>query len=304
MKNRHRISILVLIATTLVWGTSFPLQKHLVEYLSPAVILTVRFMVAAIALSPWLRQLNPRLVRDGALLGSLYFAECTVALIGLETISANRAAFIISLNAILVPLLSGTVLRRSLPTRIAIAAGLAVFGIGIMSWEGGGLSQGDLLTLLCAFGISIYILLLESIAPRHGTLPLTAVQLLVMTLLSLGWAVPQLIEQFATMTTHFNTLLYLGLAVTATPILAQAFAQRWLAAYEAALIYTLEPVFATLLSFWLLGETLGFRGLIGAVAVLTATLLSQNAHKRLIRGLVKVKAAIAKRDSLSLPPHM
>ncbi|MEO0488077.1 MAG: DMT family transporter [Cyanobacteria bacterium J06659_2] len=292
MKNRHHQGIGVLILTTLMWGTSFPLQKYLVDTLSPGVILTVRFAVAAIAFAPWLRQLNPRLLRDGVLLGSLYFAECTVALIGLESISANRAAFIISLNAILVPLLSGTVLGRNLPRRVAIAAGLAVLGIGIMSWEGGGLSQGDLLTFICALGISVYILLLEAIAPRHATLPLTAIQLWVMTLLSLAWAMPQLVNQFETMTTHFNILLYLGLAVTATPIWAQAFAQRWVAAYEAALIYTLEPVFATLLSFWLLGETLGFRGLVGAGTVLLAMMLSQNAHKGIVRLVARVKLKV------------
>ena len=279
VKNLHHQGILLLILTTVFWATSFPLQKYVVGHLHPAVILTVRFAVAAIACAPWLRQLNFRLIRDGGLLGSLYFAECTTALIGLETISANRAAFIISLNAMLVPLLSGTLLGRKLPTRILIAAGLAVFGIGVMSWEGGGLSYGDVLTFSCAVGIAVYILLLERIAPRHPSRPLTAVQLLVMALLSLVWAGPQLIGQFETIASHFQALFYLGLAVTATPIWTQALAQRWVAAYEAALIYTLEPVFAALFSFWFLGETLGLRGLLGAGIILLATVLSQVAPK-------------------------
>jgi drug/metabolite transporter (DMT)-like permease len=281
VKNSHHRGILLLVLTTIVWGTSFPLLKHTVHHLPPAVILTVRFMVAAIAFSPWLHQLNPRLIRDGGLLGSLYFVECTIALIGLETISANRSAFIISLNAILVPL-SGAILGRNLPIRILIAAGLAVLGIGIMSWEGGGLSQGDLLTFGCAVGVAVYILLLDVVTPRHPTLPLVATQLLVMALLSLIWAVPQLVEQFEAMTSHFSTLLYLGLVVTATPIWTQALAQRWIAAHEAALIYTLEPVFAALFSFWFLGETLGMRGMIGAGIVLLATVLSQTTPKQLV----------------------
>ncbi|MEM9162464.1 MAG: DMT family transporter [Cyanobacteria bacterium P01_F01_bin.4] len=293
VKSLHHRGIGLLILTTFVWGTSFPAQKYVVEYLPPAVILTVRFMVAAIAFLPWLRQLNPRLLRDGTLLGSLYFAGCTLALMGLETTSANRAAFIISLNVILVPLLSGTVLRRRLPLRIVIAAGLAMIGIGIMSWEGGGLTQGDLLTFICALAVAAYILLLEMITPRHPTLPLTAVQLWVMALLSLVWAVPQMVEQFEPMMHHFGILFYLGLAVTATPIWAQAQAQRWVAAHEAALLYTLEPVFATLLSFWFLGETLGVRGLVGAGVILLATLLGQNVGKGLIRLVAKVRMGSA-----------
>lgn len=278
-KKLHHQGILLLILTTVLWATSFPLQKYVVNDLPPEVILTVRFTVAAIAFAPWLRQLNPRLIRDAGLVGSIYFAQCAFLLSGLETTSANRAAFILSLNVMLVPLLSGTILGRKLPTRILIAAGLAVVGIGVMSWEGGGLSQGDLLVFICAVCIAVYILLLEKISPRHPTLPLTATQLLVMALLSLVWAAPQLVDRFETIVIHFNALLYLGLAVTATPIWTQTLAQRWVASYEAALIYTLEPVFAALFSFWFLGETLGLRGLLGGGVVLLATGLSQTRPK-------------------------
>ena len=62
-------------------------------------------MIAAIALAPYLRNLNLKLLRDGGLLGLIYFSECLLALVGLETISANRSAFLVSLNVILVPIL-------------------------------------------------------------------------------------------------------------------------------------------------------------------------------------------------------
>ncbi|NER82825.1 MAG: DMT family transporter [Leptolyngbya sp. SIO1D8] len=290
LKQRHHQGILLLLLTTLIWGTSFPLLKYIVNDLSPAVILTVRFTIAAIAFAPWLRQINLGLLRDGALLGSLYFAECTVSLIALETISANRSAFIISLNVILVPLL-GTLLGRHLPMRVVIAALLAILGVGILSWEGGGLSQSDVLTFGCACGAATYILLLEKLIPRHPSLPLVATQLLTMALLSWVWAVPQLIDQFEMMTHHFSGLVYVGLMVTATPVWTQTLAQRWLAAYEAALLYTLEPVFATLFSFWFLGETLGVRGLLGAGIILLATAISQNAPKGLVQFCQAVRSS-------------
>ncbi len=94
-------------------------------------------------------------------------------------------------------------------------------------------------------------------------------------MLGIVWATPQLAGQVEGITTNFSTLLYLGLVVTATPVWTQAVAQRWVTAQEAALFYTLEPVFATIFSFWLLGEKLGARGLVGAGIVLVATLLSQ-----------------------------
>jgi len=273
-KALHNRGILLLIMTTLIWGTSFPLLKNTVSSLSPSTLVAIRFTVAAVAFAPWLRGLNAQLLRDGILLGLIYFAESSSALIGIETISANRSAFIISLNVILVPLL-GVLLGQRLSGKVVFAAGLAITGIGMMSWEGGGLSQGDLLTFGAAVGIAVYILMLETVTLRHSTLPLVAIQLLVTALLGIVWATPQLVWHVEVITSNFSTLLYLGLVVTATPIWAQAVAQRWVSAQEAALLYTLEPVFATVFSFWLLGEELSARELVGAGLVLVATVLSQ-----------------------------
>jgi drug/metabolite transporter (DMT)-like permease len=278
LKTHHSQGVLLLIFTTLVWGTSFPTLKYLMGDLPAPTILAVRFAIAAIAFSPWLRQVNPQLIGAGILLGSLYFGECAGALVGLETISANRSAFIISLNVIFVPVFA-VVLGRQLPLRVILAAGLAIAGLSVLFWEGGGLQLGDWLTLGSAIGVAIYILLLEKIAPRHATLPLVAVQLTTMAVLGLLWATPHLIAQVTTIAPHLSLFLYIGLIVTATPIWTQAMAQRWVAAYEAALLYTLEPVFATIFSFLILGEQLGIRGWFGAVLILVATVWSQHRSK-------------------------
>ena len=274
LKTKHSQGVLLLIFTTLVWGTSFPTLKYLMGDLPAPIILAVRFSIAAIAFAPWLRQVNARVIRDGILLGSLYFGECAGTIVGLESISANRSAFIISLNVILVPIFA-VALGRRLPLRAILAAGLAIVGIGILSWEGGGLQIGDWLTLGSAIGVAIYILLLEKIASRHATLPLVAVQLTTMSGLGLLLAVPQLAAQQGAIALHLPVFLYIGLMVTATPICTQAIAQRWVAAHETALLYTLEPVFAAVFSFLILGEQLGVRGLLGAALILVATLWSQ-----------------------------
>lgn len=270
-----------MLITTLIWGTSFPLLKYILDDLSPAAILVMRFTVAAVAFSPCLRRLNPQLIRDGVLLGSIYFAECATALIGLESISANRSAFLVGLNVLAVPLLS-VFLGRRLSRRVLFTAVVAIAGVGIMSWEGGGFGKGDWLTFACAIGVAIYILTLEKIAPRHDTLPLVSIQLLTMASLGMLWALPQLTQQTGAIINHAGVLLYLGLVVTATPIWTQALAQRWVSSHEAALIYTLEPVFATFFSFLLLGEELGLRGILGATLILVATAMSQQQPRQQI----------------------
>lgn len=272
-RMQHSKGIFLLVVTTAVWGTSFPLLKGVLNDLSSPMILATRFLIAAIAFSPYLRQLNPKLLRDGGLLGVIYFAACALALVGLESISANRSAFLISLNVILVPLF-GVLLGRGLSGRILIAALMAIAGIGILSWEGGGFGIGEMLSISCAVAVALYILVMEKITARHPTLPLVAVQLATAAGLGMIWALPHA-NQIASIAPHFNTLLYVGLGITALPTWTQTQAQRWVSASEAALFYTLEPVFASAFSWLWLHEVLGIRGWIGASLILLATLLSQ-----------------------------
>lgn len=274
----HQKGTALLLLVTVLWGTSFPVLKDTLGSVYPAVLIAVRYSIAAIALLPWLRRVSRQLLRDGALLGTILFLETACALTGLATISASRSAFIVGLNVIVVPLL-GVLLGKRLSSRILVAAGLAVMGMAAMSWDGGGLSLGDGLTLASAVGIAVYILLLEAIAPRHNSLALAAVQVWVVMGLGAMWALPEVLHQGMGIGIGIGDripgLVYLGLVVTIGPLWGQARGQRWVPAHEAALLYTLEPVFATLFSILLLGEGLKLNGAIGAGCILAATVVSQ-----------------------------
>jgi drug/metabolite transporter (DMT)-like permease len=270
----HRWSILLLVLTTLVWGTTFPLLKNAVADLSPAVIVGSRFVIGAIALLPFCRQIDRPLLRDGAILGAVVYCSYVTQVIGLQTTSSNRSAFITSLNVILVPLF-GILLGRRLSWRIGLAALLALAGIGVLSWEGGALTIGDLWVLGCAVSYAAYILLMESIAPKHPPLALTIVQLLTIALLGLLWAAPQLGSQLAVLQKNWVAIVYLGIVATAMTTWTQAIAQRYVSATETAIIYALEPIFAAVFAFWWIGESLGMRGLMGGAMVIVAMVLSQ-----------------------------
>jgi drug/metabolite transporter (DMT)-like permease len=274
-KNLHTRGILLLLATVLIWGTTFPVIKQIMVSVSPMALVAVRFLLAALVFMPWLRQVNLQLLRDGMLLGSAYLASFVTLTVGMETISADRAAFVLSLNIIFVPLF-GLFLGQRLQAIAVVAAGVAIAGIGIMSWEGGGLGLGDLWVFGSAVSYAVYILLLETATLRHPPLALSAIQLAVVAEASVMWAAPEIMAQLPAITAHWGQLMYLGLIVTATTTIAQAIAQRWVSAHETALIYTLEPVFAAVFSFWLLGEQLGGRGLAGAGLIVAAMVLSQS----------------------------
>lgn len=267
-------SVCLLVVTTLIWGTTFPLLKGAIGSLSPLALVTSRFVIAALVMLPFVRSLNRSLLRDGALLGVIAFASYMTQVVGMASTSANRAAFITSLNVILVPLLGYFIGNRIYP-RIWIAAALSLLGIGMMSWEGGALNLGDLWELGCALSYALYILLMEAAAPRHNALALTAVQLWTIALLGCFWVAPELGQQVQSLAMNWQAIVYLGLLATAATTWSQVAAQQQISATETAIIYTLEPVFAAVFSFWWLGESLGRRGLLGAGLVLVAMLLSQ-----------------------------
>jgi drug/metabolite transporter (DMT)-like permease len=202
--------ILLLVITTLIWGSSFAVTKHVVSSLSPAVLVASRITLAAVVFVPFLRHFKATLIRDGLLLGMVYFIGFLTITTSLETTSANRAAFIVSLNAVFVPLLAA-LFRQRLPIKVFLAAGLAVLGVWLMSWEGQALNIGDGWALLCAVSYAVYILMLGAISAHHPPLALTAVQLWVMAGLSLVWASPQLISEAPAIAHNFAALLYLAL---------------------------------------------------------------------------------------------
>lgn len=275
LKNiSHNQGILLLVVTTIIWGTTFPLLKDAITNISPSVLICSRFLVAAIAFLPFCGKLNQQLVRDGVILGVTLFVAFATQIIGLETTSANRAAFITSLNVILVPILASA-FNKPVSIKAFLAAGIAIAGIGVMSWEGGSLVVGDIWVFGCAVSYAIYILVLDSVTLKHQAIKLTAVQLVVVAVLGIVWALPEFFGQIPKISSNLGVILYLGLIATAATILIQAVAQRKVSATQTAIIYTLEPVFAAIFAFWLLGESLGVRGLLGAGMVIGSTIFSQ-----------------------------
>jgi drug/metabolite transporter (DMT)-like permease len=270
--------IILLVLVNIISATTFPLTKDIVTSLPPSALIATRFVIAAAVFSLNLRNINRLLLRDATVLGLLLFFYLAIETIALKTIPANRAVFIASLNTLIVPLLGWLSGQRVL-LKTFLAAGVAVIGIGVMFWEGGKLGIGDLLMFVDAFIYAAYIIFLERAAPRHPTLILTSVQLLFIAVLGLLWNNTLILNQFEAIHQHWGAIFYLGLVATAAVIWLQTLAQQWVSSEEAALLFTLEPLFATIFSFWLLGEHLGIRGLIGAILVLVALILSQSSRK-------------------------
>jgi drug/metabolite transporter (DMT)-like permease len=268
----------LLVVVTVIWGTTFPIIKSAVEDLSPGLLIAWRFLIAALVLAPWLTRVPKRLWLEGGLLGVLLFFSYWTQVMGLVTIPSGRAAFITGLNVIMVPLFL-PFLRQRVPWTAFVAAGVALIGIGLMSLNGFTLefSVGDAWIFACAVLYAVYIIAMDRLAAKYEALPLTAVQVAVVCVCGLLFAAPELARgvSLEPLGEHWVQIVYLGVIATAVTTLIQSYAQRFVPAFQTAVIYALEPVWAAVFSFWWLREVLTTQGFIGAGLILVAMVLCQ-----------------------------
>lgn len=274
MRSRSTISTLTLVLITVIWGSTFVIVKETVANVPPPLLLALRFTVAAL-LFAWVRP-NRKAIVPGLVLGVLSFVGFATQTLGLVSTTASKAAFITGLSVILTPLFSAIWFRQSVPARAFGAAGVALVGLALMSFTGPvGVTVGDLWVLGTAVFYAFYIIYLGEVAHRHGALELSALQFWPMAALAWGWALPQLGEITNLSAGSVLAIVYLGAVATALVSVLQVWAQRVVSAHVAALVFVLEPVFAAVFAYLLLGELLGVWGWVGAGLIGVAMLLSE-----------------------------
>lgn len=284
--HRERLGLWALLLVTAVWGTTFPAMKLLSAQLDAVQIIWLRFSIALLVLGPlWWGMRRPER-RWGALLGLLLFVAFWLQIEGLGRTSSNRNAFVTGLNVLVVPLLAVLVLGRRYGWRLWAACAMALVGMVVMFHADEPWNLGDTLTLASTLFYAIYILVLEESARRNRAQPLratrmAAVQAAVMCAASLALLLVrpggmEWTQQLATLgTPAWTALLYLGLLASIVVVTLQAWGQQRVDAVRSAIVFGLEPVFAALTAWALLGERMGPMAIAGAALVIAALVLSQ-----------------------------
>ncbi len=261
---------LVLVLLTLIWGSSFAVIRGAVASFPPSLLVFLRFLVAALLFVPWLvRRRGWGLA--GLELGFWLVLGYGTQAVGLATTTAGRSAFITALSVVLVPVFAGA-LGRAVPRRVWLGAALAFAGVGLLTYDGAPPNRGDLWTLGTAVTYAILILRLEDYARRLSVGRLTLAQIFGVLAWSALWVA---IDRPAPAAVPWPAVVYLGVVATALATWLISLGQSRVSAAEAAVIYALEPVWAAIFAYLLLGEALGPRGLLGGGLVLAATLYSQ-----------------------------
>jgi drug/metabolite transporter (DMT)-like permease len=274
---------LTLLGVTAAWGSTFFLIKDLLEEISVLDFLSIRFAIAAAALVAIAPRAVGRLSRDevrqGALLGLVYGIAQVLQTLGLERTSASVSGFVTGMYVVATPLFAAILLKERIGRSVWVAVAASAVGLGFLSLEGFSVSPGVGLVFVSAMGYALHIVGLGRWSSTSNVFGLSIVQMVVICLVCTTVSAPNGIHPPQT-SSGWLSLLYMAIVSGSLTILGQTWAQAHLSATRAAIIMTMEPVFAAFFAVLFGGESLTARMLVGGAFVLAAMYIVELAPRR------------------------
>jgi drug/metabolite transporter (DMT)-like permease len=288
MDHSHRNANLILLLASAIWGFAFVAQRMGMQHMGPLAFNAIRFALGAMVLLPLLFFGLPgqkpvplivgqrkHLLLGGLLTGFLIFGGATLQQFGVVHTTAGKAGFITGLYVVFVPLLG---LLRGLKTapRVWAGVGLAAVGLYLLSGKGwGGIQMGDGLVLIGTLFWASHMLAIGWLAPRVNPLALAVLQFLVCSLLSAWGALVFEDLPAGAIRNAAVPILYAGVLSVGVAYTLQIIGQRKAQPAHAALILSMEGVFAALGGWIILSESLSLRGMLGCCLMLGGIILAQ-----------------------------
>lgn len=271
---------LLMLITAIMWGSGFVGMAVGLEYLTVFQIMAGRFTLAAIILCvvfhKKLKLISKSVLWKGAVLGSILFGAFVIQTYGLAYTTPSKNAFLTSINVLIVPLIAYVIYKRGFDRYEVIAAFMAVIGIGFLSLNDSfTINIGDLLSILCAFAFAFDIFYTNVFVKKEDALALTIVQFITAATLSvtgmiLLGEVPTSIEREG-----IYVIIYLAIFCTFIAYVCQNVGMQYANPTKSAIILSMEALFGTMFSVWLLNEILTVRIGIGCILILCAVLFAE-----------------------------
>jgi drug/metabolite transporter (DMT)-like permease len=204
----------------------------------------------------------------GILLGLGYITQTY----GLRYTSATVSGFITGMYVVFTPVMSWLILKRKINRKTWLSVALATIGLALLSLHSWSLGIGELLTLGCALVSAVYIVGLGEWSSKHETYGFSALQIATVAVISLVVALPGGIT-LPPDTGIWWIIIITAIFATSVAFLVQTWAQSLVPATNAAIVMTMEPVFAGVFGVIFGGDILTFQIIIGASCVLIAIVL-------------------------------
>jgi len=276
MKNKKRLAQILLVFVTLIWGATFIMVKDALNDAGPFAFGTLRFTIAGILtlviVNKSIFTLTKTEIIGGLICGFCLFCGYAFQNFGLMQTSASKSAFITSVSVLMVPIILYLFNIQKIKMKVWFAVVLATIGLYfLLDPRGGMMNWGDILTFGCALGFAVHIIFQGYYVKKNvRVLPFFLVQAWVVV--GLSFINSLLFEPiFAIWSPRLiSALLVTGIAATFIAILLMIWAQQILNPSETAIIFSLEPVFATVFAIIFAGEILGLWGYIGGGLIVLA----------------------------------
>jgi len=271
---------LALMLVTVFWGATFLIVQQAITVSDPFFFVGLRFGCAALAMCVLSFKVLKGLTRQelwaGFLIGIGIFLGYSLQTVGLQTIPSSKSAFITALYVPLVPLLQWIFLKRKPSVMNWLGIFLAFAGLALLAGpEGlsGGIGKGEFLTALGALAIAAEIILISRFAGTINLFRVTIVQLAVTSLISfvVSAGVGETVPAFSWLLFVCSLVLGLGSAFIQVTM---NWAQKYVSATRATLIYAGEPVWAGVIGR-IYGERLPALAFLGAGLILLGVLVSE-----------------------------
>jgi len=283
--KKSKIAIVLLVLTTVLWGTSFILTQIITGDVPIFLYMGLRFGIAFLGFTPLffhLKNLNKRAILMSFVTGMIYFFGFAIQTYGLQTYglqttTAGKAGFVTGLSAIIVPFMIWFGLKKPLSKRIWGAVILSIVGMAFLLLEGkSGIMIGDLIVLISAFFWALYIVYNDKYVPLVDIYSYSIIQIGVISCMSF---ISSLIfmESYASLSfspSFWGVMVYMGIGVMTLTILFQNWSQQYQGPTQTAIIFTLEPVFAALFGFIIGNEILSLFGWVGCGIIFIAILIT------------------------------
>ncbi len=279
---------LMLLTAAFIWGTAFVAQSKGMDYVAPFTYNAVRTLIGGVVLIPMVFLFGQKSCRKasennnkisfigGIICGLVLFAASSFQQLGISLTSAGKAGFITALYVVIVPVIS-IIFGQKSNLKMWICAFTAIIGFYLLCIkEGFRLSKGDLYVLICAVFYSVHIIVIDHFNSKGAEpVKMSCVQFFtagsIMMICMFIFESPALSAVWAAK----YAILYAGVMSCGVAYTLQIIGQKYTESTAAALIMSLESVFAALAGWIILSEHMSMKEFAGCILVFAAVVFSQ-----------------------------
>lgn len=271
---------LALLSVVIIWGSTFVLTKDAIYHIQTYNFLALRFGIAAFFLILFslkrLPALNRTTVKNGIILGLMLFGGYALQTVGLNYTTASNSAFITGFSAVIVPMLSAAILKKTPQPSALFGVVLALSGLGLLTLgDNFILNIGDIYTLCGSFFFALQIIMIDRYTSMSDPILLATVEIGVVALASTLFTITAENPVLPTRPNLWFAILVTSLLATTYAFIIQNIAQKYTSPTHVALIFMGEPVFAQAFAFMVLGEILTPKQFVGCALILIGMLAAE-----------------------------